>query len=332
MWESEEGAKQATWAAPELYGATPQPMTQKSDIFSLGVVLFEIVSRQVPFEELSDKECREHYIAGKRPFLPHIFPAPKPPRASWAIQDQRHLTPQFDLFQATLGRQQDHKRAIEKGEDAPLECIERISRTTTSSFTLPSGDSIDATSDNSMVEVIKVHLKRLNSAQGGENLARLLAYESIVAVLSQCWCERASDRPSAIEVVQRLEQVRSTYAAVTNLLISDCRLISNKSNYGVNNVESAAVPSSSIGGASFAASERPTEVSRHTRVSSDSHPAVERPSPKSEIALSNFRAPHTRSRPSAAAMEPGLSFPVDFRGSDDFHGNDPESGWAVRES
>ena len=179
-----------------------------------------------------------------------------------------------------------------------------------------------------MVEVIKVHLKRLNSAQAGENLARLLAYESIVAVLSQCWCERASDRPSAIEVVQRLEQVRSTYAAVTNLLISDCRLISNKSNYGVNNVESAAVPSSSIGGASFAASERPTEVSRHTRVSCD---AIQQSSDlhQSEIALSNFRHLILDLGPQQRRWnQVGFS---DFRGSDDFHGT-IQSGWAVRES
>lgn len=285
MWETEEVDMTPNWAAPELYGSAPQPMNQNSDIFSLGMVLFEIVSRRVPFEEFRDSECRKKYKAGERPSLPLIFSAPRPIRASGAL-GQGPQQPQYDSFAVALRRQQDHTTAVEKGHGASTEIldpvVDRISRS--------SVNSIDATSDHSMVEVAKEHLKRLNDAQAGENIARLLAYESIIALMSQCWSQDPSSRPSASEVVQRLEEVRSIYVVATNVT-SDIWRNSIDNAWAARKEASMGAPSEAP---YFMSAERPTDQARHARTSSHSSTGqssllttTKEPAGRGEIALAH---------------------------------------------
>ena len=66
MWESRKVRKDP--AAPNLRGDTS---ADDPWIFSLGGCWRSF--RQV-LEELGDKECREHYIAGKRPFCRIFWP------------------------------------------------------------------------------------------------------------------------------------------------------------------------------------------------------------------------------------------------------------------
>lgn len=65
------------WAPPETLTSTPK-WTEKSDIYCLGMVFYEIMSRSIPFEQLSRKYGPAQVITaiekGLRPTLPDTWP------------------------------------------------------------------------------------------------------------------------------------------------------------------------------------------------------------------------------------------------------------------
>lgn len=64
----------ANWAAPEFI--SDEQYTQASDIYSLGLVLWEIVSKQLPFDELTNNQrhLRKQIVRGLRPRIPEGTP------------------------------------------------------------------------------------------------------------------------------------------------------------------------------------------------------------------------------------------------------------------
>lgn len=62
------------WAAPEVLQLKPN-WTEKADIYSLGMVFFEIIARKTPFVEIrTDIEVQQAVNAGKRPNIPMSCP------------------------------------------------------------------------------------------------------------------------------------------------------------------------------------------------------------------------------------------------------------------
>lgn len=65
----------AAWMAPEVFASSSY--TEKCDIFSWGIILWEIISRRKPFEHIGNALCVLWAIyTGKRP--PLIEGCPKP--------------------------------------------------------------------------------------------------------------------------------------------------------------------------------------------------------------------------------------------------------------
>lgn len=62
------------WAAPEILQAEPK-WSEKADIYSLGMVLFEIVSRRTPFEHVEEFAMVVAIQKGERPAIPASCPA-----------------------------------------------------------------------------------------------------------------------------------------------------------------------------------------------------------------------------------------------------------------
>ncbi len=58
------GIGSARWLAPET-SSYPPIFDQKSDVFSLGLVLWEISSRQIPFNDIAN----DHQV----PYYFHVF-------------------------------------------------------------------------------------------------------------------------------------------------------------------------------------------------------------------------------------------------------------------
>ncbi|CAF1486943.1 unnamed protein product [Adineta ricciae] len=61
------------WTAPEILRL--EPYTDKSDIYSLGVVYWELVTNQIPYSGYSDSVVREFVLAGDRLKIPQDIPS-----------------------------------------------------------------------------------------------------------------------------------------------------------------------------------------------------------------------------------------------------------------
>lgn len=71
--KSRAGYTQSTpnWTAPEILGRREQ-WSEKSDIYSLGMVFFEIISKEIPFHDVHDMDTA--IINGARPTIPKDTP------------------------------------------------------------------------------------------------------------------------------------------------------------------------------------------------------------------------------------------------------------------
>lgn len=56
------------WTAPEIVASVAE-WTEKTDIYSLGMVFYEIVARKIPFSDLSEEDIKTAVINGDRPPL-----------------------------------------------------------------------------------------------------------------------------------------------------------------------------------------------------------------------------------------------------------------------
>mmetsp|Transcript_20243 Transcript_20243/g.56162 ORF Transcript_20243/g.56162 Transcript_20243/m.56162 type:complete len:676 (+) Transcript_20243:135-2162(+) len=57
------------WAPPEMFDEQADDMTEKADVYSYGIVFFEIMSRKLPFQEISQRQLPKAKFEG---VLPHI--------------------------------------------------------------------------------------------------------------------------------------------------------------------------------------------------------------------------------------------------------------------
>lgn len=75
------------WSAPERLGASSQQQepTQMSDIYSLSMVIVELVTGKVPFPEYTDQNVIVMIAKGERPSKPHSFDAPGMNSEVWRI-------------------------------------------------------------------------------------------------------------------------------------------------------------------------------------------------------------------------------------------------------
>lgn len=72
--QDEENIGSMRWKAPETFGATPH-WSDKADMFSLGVTLWELFTRQVPFASITNSEMVKQAICtGQRPVVPESCP------------------------------------------------------------------------------------------------------------------------------------------------------------------------------------------------------------------------------------------------------------------
>jgi len=62
------------WTAPELLMSTDSRYTDKCDIYSFGIVLWEIASRTQPFENMNPQAIVEHVKQGRRLPIPEECP------------------------------------------------------------------------------------------------------------------------------------------------------------------------------------------------------------------------------------------------------------------
>ena len=63
------------WRAPETFDYPPQ-WTQGSDVFSLSMTLYEIITKTLPFEdEHDDSMVKSHLKEGHRPIFPSSSPS-----------------------------------------------------------------------------------------------------------------------------------------------------------------------------------------------------------------------------------------------------------------
>merc|ERR1711934_643486 len=180
------------------------------------------------------------------------------------------------------------------GDGEATEYADRISVSSFNSFESPSGGSVDATSDGSMVEEAKQHLRNLNPTQASENLARLLAYESTVALINQCWSQDPSERLSASDLVESLEKVRAAYATVSRRCSAYSRHGGGR-DAGQDATGRSVTPSLSRD----TSQDRPTDLARHARKMSDEARA-------SRVASALATAPETIQAPAAGSQTPSL--------------------------
>ncbi len=62
------------WSAPETLRGKSSVWTEKADIYSLGMVFYEIASREIPFRGEHELDIVEDIKSGKRPTIPSECP------------------------------------------------------------------------------------------------------------------------------------------------------------------------------------------------------------------------------------------------------------------
>ena len=63
------------WMAPEFNDKASTKVNQRCDVFSFGMVLFEIFAHELPFSDLKDGEVLSCINDGKRPAIPSELPS-----------------------------------------------------------------------------------------------------------------------------------------------------------------------------------------------------------------------------------------------------------------
>ena len=63
------------WAPPEMFDASSGGLTEKADVYSFAVIFFELLTKQVPFAEVSASKLPAAKAAGQIPRIPQSVPA-----------------------------------------------------------------------------------------------------------------------------------------------------------------------------------------------------------------------------------------------------------------
>lgn len=62
------------WAPPEMFDDRNEGMTDKADVYSFGILLFEVLSSQLPFQEIRQRDLPRAKYDGVLPQLPADYP------------------------------------------------------------------------------------------------------------------------------------------------------------------------------------------------------------------------------------------------------------------
>merc|ERR550534_1029755 len=58
------------WAPPEMFDDQAESMTEKADVYSFGIVFFEVVARKLPFQEINQRHLAKSKFEGVLPHIP----------------------------------------------------------------------------------------------------------------------------------------------------------------------------------------------------------------------------------------------------------------------
>merc|ERR1712190_540084 len=62
------------WAPPEMFDDRAGSMNEKADVYSFGIVFFELLCRQLPFQEVSQRNLPKAKFEGILPQVPKDVP------------------------------------------------------------------------------------------------------------------------------------------------------------------------------------------------------------------------------------------------------------------
>jgi len=97
--------------SPELLDLERSEPTKRSDCYSLGMVIFEVLSGQVPFAQFNNMLVSMRVIRGERP------ERPKGAKGTWFTDDVWKM----------VERCWSHQPECRPNVEAVLECLERVS-------------------------------------------------------------------------------------------------------------------------------------------------------------------------------------------------------------
>lgn len=63
------------WAPPEMFDNRAEGMTDKADVYSFGIIFFELVCRQLPFQEIPQQQLPKAKFEGVLPKIPSEVPS-----------------------------------------------------------------------------------------------------------------------------------------------------------------------------------------------------------------------------------------------------------------
>jgi serine/threonine protein kinase len=111
------------WRAPETFDDEPK-WTEKADIFSLGMTLYEILTRKLPFDTERDAYAIPMRIVnGKRPAIPMEFqnhPLVAVIALAWQQDPQQRLTAEKLMTMLPTNTQEDEMRFFDWIDTRPL--------------------------------------------------------------------------------------------------------------------------------------------------------------------------------------------------------------------
>jgi len=99
------------WMSPELFDWGPSKSTKRSDCYSLGMVIFEVLSGQIPFAQFSGLTAMVRTVYGERP------ERPKGEEGAWFTDDA------WETLEQCWSHQPERRPNVE----AVLERLEQVS-------------------------------------------------------------------------------------------------------------------------------------------------------------------------------------------------------------
>jgi len=108
------------WMAPEV--VRNEKYDEKVDVYSFGVILWEMMSTDVPFSNLTDMQAAMNTSNGMRPVVPNSIPEPVKQLIKDCWLQEPHLRPSFTEILARLKNIQDMGKEIGPAPGAQPAC------------------------------------------------------------------------------------------------------------------------------------------------------------------------------------------------------------------
>jgi len=116
----------ARWTAPEVISG--QTYTEAADVYSYGIILWELATRKIPFEEISNSELPKLVVAGKRPQIPSSS-VPEEfadlMKRSWSQSPSSR-----PLFPSIVDYLRQHAPPLNNAHQDPLSLLEQLQKET----------------------------------------------------------------------------------------------------------------------------------------------------------------------------------------------------------